>query len=100
MFTKKKIFFRSQNIINQSVGTKKICNNFKKVLTFFFLGINETLGKYHRDSELRDLYYVHSKPEFDNSQPTNVSSIVGKTAFLTCVVRNLKPSQKVNFLNI
>lgn len=59
-------------------------------------GINETCGKQkHDNSELRDLYYVHSKPEFDNGFPQNVSAIVGKTAFLTCVVRNLKPTQKV-----
>ena len=58
-------------------------------------GINETCGKQQPESELRDLYYVHAEPEFDRGLPQNVSAIVGKTAFLTCVVRSLKPTQKV-----
>ena len=29
----------------------------------------------------------------------NVSALVGKTAFLTCVVRNLKPTQRVSISN-
>ena len=58
-------------------------------------GINEAQGKHQRDTELRDLFYVHAQPEFDARLPTNVSAVLGRTAFLTCVVRNLKPSQKV-----
>lgn len=69
------------------------------IIVIFSKGINETCGKHqHDNSELRDLYYVHSKPEFDNGFPQNVSAIVGKTAFLTCVVRNLKPTQKVSWV--
>jgi len=74
----------------------------KGYISIFFIvvftkGINETFGKHHHsESELRDLYYVHSRPEFDKHPPQNVSAIVGKTAFLTCVVRNLKPTQKVS----
>jgi len=76
----------------------------KGYISIFFIvvftkGINETFGKHHHsESELRDLYYVHSRPEFDKHPPQNVSAIVGKTAFLTCVVRNLKPTQKVSWV--
>merc|ERR1712064_234232 len=64
----------------------------------FTKGINEAKGKHQRDTELRDLFYVHAQPEFDTRQPTNVSAVLGRTAFLTCVVRNLKPSQKVSWV--
>jgi len=69
------------------------------IIVIFTKGINETLGRqHHSDQELRDLYFVHAKPEFDSNLPHNVSAIVGKTAFLTCVVRNLKPTQQVSWV--
>ena len=60
-------------------------------------GINETTGSHHGMGELQDFFSVHSHAEFDRDLPQNVSAIVGQTAFLTCLVRNLKPTQKVNF---
>jgi len=68
------------------------------VVVLFTKGINEAQGKHQRDTELRDLFYVHAQPEFDARLPTNVSAVLGRTAFLTCVVRNLKPSQKVSWV--
>ena len=47
---------------------------------------------------LEDSFLTKSLPEFDKVQPQNVSALVGKTAFLTCVVRNLKPTQRVTEL--
>ena len=63
-----------------------------------FLGISETGGVQHheRRSVLQDSFLTNSLPEFDTIQPQNVSALVGKTAFLTCVVRNLKPTQRVS----
>ena len=60
-------------------------------------GINETTGSHHGVGELQDLFSLHSQAEFDPDLPQNVSAIVGQTAFLSCLVRNLKPTQKVNF---
>ena len=60
-------------------------------------GINETTGSHHGVGELQDLFSLHSQAEFDQDLPQNVSAIVGQTAFLSCLVRNLKPTQKVNF---
>ena len=51
-----------------------------------------------RRSGLEDSFLTKSLPEFDKVQPQNVSALVGKTAFLTCVVRNLKPTQRVTEL--
>ena len=62
-----------------------------------FSGINETTGSQHGLGNLQDLFSVHSQAEFDRNLPQNVSAIVGQTAFLSCLVRNLKPTQKVNF---
>ena len=69
-----------------------------------FLEIRESTGKHHnsqKDAETRksfdDNLQVASVAHFDYKLPQNVSAIVGKTAFLTCVVKNLKTSQKVNF---
>ena len=35
------------------------------------------------------------EPFFDNSPPQNVSALIGKTAFLTCVVKNLGKAKSV-----
>ena len=45
---------------------------------------------------LEDAYLKNALPYFDTIMPQNVSAVVGKTAFLTCVVKNLKPTQKVS----
>ena len=37
-----------------------------------------------------------SEPYFDATPPRNVSALVGKTAFLTCVVRNLGKAKSVS----
>ena len=65
-----------------------------------FSGICETGGTQYmeRRSGLEDSFLTKSLPEFDNVQPQNVSALVGKTAFLTCLVRNLKPTQRVTEL--
>ena len=36
---------------------------------------------------------------FDDSAPRNVSALVGKTAFLTCIVRNLGKTKSVNIFS-
>ncbi len=43
----------------------------------------------------QDGYFSSQYPEFDRTKPQNVTALVGKTAFLTCGVYNLKPNQKV-----
>ncbi len=35
------------------------------------------------------------EPHFDESVPHNVSALIGRTAFLTCVVRNLGKTKSV-----
>lgn len=67
-------------------------------MDFTFSGISETGGvqQIEKRSVLQDSFLTNSVPEFDNMQPQNVSALVGKTAFLTCVVRNLKPTQRVS----
>ena len=36
------------------------------------------------------------EPFFDESVPHNVSALIGKTAFLTCVVKNLGKTKSVS----
>lgn len=64
-------------------------------------GISETVGvQQGRDGRnvLEDSFLTNTIPEFDPTPPRNVSALVGKTAFLTCVVRNLKPTQRVSWV--
>jgi len=68
------------------------------LITIFTKGINETTGSHHGVGELQDLFSLHSQAEFDKDLPQNVSAIVGQTAFLSCLVRNLKPTQKVSWV--
>jgi len=70
------------------------------ILVISTKGISETGGVQHheRRSVLQDSFLTNSLPEFDTIQPQNVSALVGKTAFLTCVVRNLKPTQRVSWV--
>jgi len=70
------------------------------ILVISTKGISETGGAQHMDrrSVLQDSFLTKSLPEFDTIQPQNVSALVGKTAFLTCVVRNLKPTQRVSWV--
>ena len=69
---------------------------------FIFIEIRESCGKHHSDVHnfLEENYPKKSLTHFDSLQPKNVSAILGKTAFLTCVVKNLKPTQKVEYLKI
>jgi hypothetical protein len=46
---------------------------------------------------LVDTFLTSKQPEFDREKQQNVSALVGKTAFLTCSVHNLKPTQKASF---
>lgn len=64
-------------------------------------GISETAGVQQSQAKrniLEDSFLSHTIPEFDPTPPQNVSALVGKTAFLTCVVRNLKPTQRVSWV--
>ena len=72
----------------------------RTVNRLYISGISETGGVQHieRRSILQDSFLTNSLPEFDTIQPQNVSALVGKTAFLTCVVRNLKPTQRVSYI--
>lgn len=55
-------------------------------------------GQNSKPSILEESFMPHKMPTFDTSFPKNVSALVGKTAFLTCVVRNLRPTQKVSWV--
>ena len=63
----------------------------------WLLEICESSGKHLKEVEsyVKERFERHEVAHFDNQQPQNVSAIVGKTAFLTCVVKNLLPTQKV-----
>lgn len=64
-------------------------------------GISKIDGmqSFERRAILEDSYLAkNTVPEFDTTPPQNVSALVGKTAFLTCVVRNLRPTQKVSWV--
>ena len=62
-----------------------------------FLEIQESTGIKQGDiHETDSLKKSESAPAyFDYQLSQNVSAVLGKTAFLTCVVKNLKPTQKV-----
>lgn len=61
--------------------------------------ICESSGKHQKEIQRYDKeHYERHVAHFDYQQPQNVSAIVGKTAFLTCVVKNLLPTQKVSFV--
>ena len=68
----------------------------------FKIEIRESCGKHHSDVHhiVEENYIKKSPTHFDFLQPQNVSAILGKTAFLTCVVKNLKPTQKVEYSKI
>ena len=63
----------------------------------WLLEICESSGKHQKEVEsyVKERFERQGVAHFDNQQPQNVSAIVGKTAFLTCVVKNLLPTQKV-----
>ena len=61
-----------------------------------FLEIQESTGIKQGDIHEIDSLKTESAPAyFDYQLSQNVSAVLGKTAFLTCVVKNLKPTQKV-----
>ena len=71
-----------------------------ELLNVAFSEIRESSGKHQREvqpslASLDDNFSKKSVANFDYHLSQNVSAIVGKTAFLTCVVKNLQPSQKV-----
>lgn len=68
-----------------------------EINNFYFLEITESNGSSQGElhNSIDDTFMKKSVAKFDYQLPQNVSAIVGKTAFLTCVVKNLKPSQKV-----
>ena len=63
----------------------------------WLLEICESSGKHQKEVQIyaKEGFQRHEAAHFDYQQPQNVSAIVGKTAFLTCVVKNLLPTQKV-----
>ena len=69
------------------------------VTEFYNPGLSDTRGVHQLErssSVLQDSFLGQTVPEFDQLQSKNVTALVGKTAFLTCVVRNLKPTQRVS----
>ena len=72
-------------------------NATAKIIYFILLEITESNGSSQGElhNAIDDSFMKKSVAKFDYQLPQNVSAIVGKTAFLTCVVKNLKPSQKV-----
>ena len=73
-------------------------------------GLSETQGAWPRssssnysgqkrsvlDEDDNNVLLANRQPEFDRNKLQNVTALVGKTAFLACSVRNLKPTQKVS----
>ena len=81
------------------MNIKFCCNN----VFIIFVEVKESTGNHHKNeiNSLENEFLEQTKlAHFDYQMPQNVSSIVGKTAFLTCVVKNLKSSQKVIFQTI
>jgi len=70
------------------------------ILIFLIKEITESNGSSQGElhNSIDDTFMKKSVAKFDYQLPQNVSAIVGKTAFLTCVVKNLKPSQKVSWV--
>ena len=75
-------------------------------LTDFFYCISDVLnvsGRFNSEELSRDMTVgddVKDEPFFEegkNIAPQNVSALIGKTAFLTCVVRNLGKAKSVSF---
>ena len=62
-----------------------------------FLEVRESSGNHQGDlqNSVANTNLLKKSAHFDYELPQNVSAVVGKTAFLTCVVKNLKPTQKV-----
>ena len=60
-------------------------------------------GRFNSEELSRDMTVgddVKDEPFFEegkNIAPQNVSALIGKTAFLTCVVRNLGKAKSVSF---
>ena len=75
-------------------------------LTDFYYCISDVLnvsGRFNSEELSRDMTVgddVKDEPFFEegkNIAPQNVSALIGKTAFLTCVVRNLGKAKSVSF---
>jgi hypothetical protein len=77
----------------------KLNSNFYFIRSTFYAGLNESKGAWNgqKRSVLVDTFLTSKQPEFDREKQQNVSALVGKTAFLTCSVHNLKPTQKASF---
>ena len=53
------------------------------------------------DEKSREPYFeVHTTDGNKPGSPQNVSALIGKTAFLSCVVKNLGKSKSVSELNV
>ena len=53
------------------------------------------------DEKSREPYFeVHTTDGNKPGSPQNVSALIGKTAFLSCVVKNLGKSKSVSTLNV
>ena len=67
----------------------------------WLLEICESSEKHQKQVQIhaKERFQRHEAAHFDYQQPQNVSAIVGKTAFLTCVVKNLLTTQKVVYTN-
>ncbi len=74
--------------------------------TFFFADVLNVSGRFNSDELTRDMTVgddITDEPFFEErpgiKAPHNVSALIGKTAFLTCVVRNLGKAKSVSHIN-
>lgn len=72
-------------------------------MTFCFSDVLNVSGRFNSEELARDMSVgedIKDEPFFEESlrmAPQNVSALIGKTAFLTCVVRNLGKAKSVSF---
>ena len=66
---------------------------------FLFLDVLNVSGRFNSQELARDVNGdIKDEPFFEEGHiaPQNVSALIGKTAFLTCVVRNLGKAKSVS----
>ena len=84
--------------VRKSLVMKKVDKSF-----IFFPDVLNVSGKFNSDELSRDMSVGDDgkdEPFFEQRQgvksPQNVSALIGKTAFLSCIVRNLGKAKSVS----
>ena len=81
--------------------------NYKKVYFLLFLDVLNVSGRFNTkdtndvtnvgDDNTGEPYFELRTSDGKSGSPQNVSALIGKTAFLSCVVKNLGKSKSVCF---